>query len=110
MSAVCPSRHEEQARLRKGSGAMRSKSSTRSAREKLKDLLVEKKLKTELVDKMTGKVLAATRQGHHARRTSTKSPSMAGPAADLKESMDLIEKMESVVATYVTQGGPDQDN
>jgi DNA-directed RNA polymerase subunit beta len=75
---------------------------TRSARDKLKDLLVGKKLKTELLDKVTGKVLQRPNKAI-TPSDMERIPVGEWSGADLKESMDLIDKMESVVATYTAK-------
>jgi DNA-directed RNA polymerase subunit beta len=94
---------QEQARIEKDRGD-EIEVITRSAREKLKDLLVGKKLKTELVDKVTGKVLQRPNKAI-TLADMERIPVDGWAGADLKESMDLIDKMESVVAAYVTKVG-----
>ena len=71
----------------------------RTAREKLKSLLVGLKLKTELRDTSTGKSL------HHPNKVLTDSavdkiPLAAWSNADLKASMDIIEEVEAIVEKY----------
>jgi DNA-directed RNA polymerase subunit beta len=71
----------------------------RTAREKLKELLVGKKLKADLHEKSTGKVAVGANKTIGAEDVwATSVEDWAG--ADLKASMDVIEKMESVVENY----------
>lgn len=80
----------------------------RTAREKLKSLLVGLKLKTELRDTSTGKAL------HHPNKALTdgsvdKIPVAAWSNADLKASMDVIEQVEAVVERYNEKAGRIQE-
>jgi DNA-directed RNA polymerase subunit beta len=94
---------EERARIEKDRGD-EIDVITRSARERLKDLLVGKKLKTELIDKVTGKVFL--RPNKAITLSDVERISVDGwSGADLKESMDFIDKMESVVAAYTAKVG-----
>jgi DNA-directed RNA polymerase subunit beta len=70
-----------------------------SARRKLKDILVDQKLKSNLRDKMSGKVLCSTRRTINAEDVD-QIPIEAWLSADVKAPMDLIERMEAVVETY----------
>jgi DNA-directed RNA polymerase subunit beta len=70
-----------------------------SARKKLKDILVDQKLKSNLRDKISGKVICSTRRTISAEDVD-QIPIEAWLSADLKAPMDLIEQMEAVVDTY----------
>jgi DNA-directed RNA polymerase subunit beta len=71
----------------------------RSARGKLRDILTDKKLKTNLRDKKTGKLLCSTRKVIGEEEIA-KIPVEAWAGADVKASMDEIEKMEEIVQRY----------
>jgi DNA-directed RNA polymerase subunit beta len=71
----------------------------RSARGRLRDLLLDKKLKTNLRDKKSGKLLCSTRKVIGEDEIA-KIPVEAWSGADLKASMDEIESMEEIVQRY----------
>ena len=60
----------------------------RSARVKLRDVVLDKKLKTNLRDKTTGKLLLQHPQGDRRRGDSIKVPVEAWAGADIKAEMD----------------------
>jgi DNA-directed RNA polymerase subunit beta len=76
----------------------------RNARAKLKGILLGKKLKTNLREKKTGKLLCSNRKVI-AEEEIDKISVEAWVGADLKASMDEIEKMESLVERYVQRVG-----
>ncbi len=89
---------EEKARLEKDLGDQ-NQVIERSTKAKLREILVGEKLKRPLKDKRSGKTLITT------RRTITEEdidgiPLEIWVGADLKASMDLIEKMEAIVDRY----------
>jgi DNA-directed RNA polymerase subunit beta len=71
----------------------------RSARAKLRELLLDKKLKTNLRDKKSGKLLCSNRK-EIGEEELLKVPVEAWSGADIKASMDEIEKMEAIVERY----------
>jgi DNA-directed RNA polymerase subunit beta len=71
----------------------------RSARAKLREVLLDKKLKTNLRDKKSGKLLCSNRK-EIGEEELLKIPVEAWSGADVKASMDEIEKMESIVERY----------
>jgi DNA-directed RNA polymerase subunit beta len=71
----------------------------RSARGKLREILTEKKLKTNLRDKKTGKLLCSTRKVIGEEEIA-KIPVEGWAGADIKASMDEIERMEEIVQRY----------
>ncbi|MBW2030185.1 MAG: DNA-directed RNA polymerase subunit beta [Deltaproteobacteria bacterium] len=71
----------------------------RNARARLRDLLIGQKLKRALKDKRTNKSLLGTKNAI-TEKDIDRIPVEAWAGADLKASMDLIEKMESVVERY----------
>jgi len=76
----------------------------RSAREKLKTILVGEKLKSDLHDKNTGKILLES-QKSLTDKDIDETPIEAFSGADIKISMDLIERMESIVDRYTQKLG-----
>jgi DNA-directed RNA polymerase subunit beta len=62
-------------------------------------MLVGKKLKTNLRDKKTGKLLQSNRK-EITEESIARIPVELWAGADLKAPMDLIEKMESIVERY----------
>ncbi|MCJ7593391.1 MAG: DNA-directed RNA polymerase subunit beta [Desulfobacterales bacterium] len=72
----------------------------RSARGRLKEILVEKKLKTNLRDKKSGKLLLSTRKAITEEEVD-RIPVESWLGADVKAPMDLIEGMESIVQRYL---------
>jgi len=71
----------------------------RSARGKLKEILKGEKLKTNLRDRSTGKVILNTRK-EITEEDVDRIPVALWSGADLKSSMDLIERMETIVESY----------
>jgi DNA-directed RNA polymerase subunit beta len=71
----------------------------RSTRAKLKEILVKKRLKTNLRDKSSGKIIFSTRKTIKEEDID-QIPARSWAGADLKASMDLVEKMESIVGKY----------
>jgi DNA-directed RNA polymerase subunit beta len=71
----------------------------RNARAKLKEILIGRKLKTNLRDKRTNKIIISTRKAIKAEDVD-QIPVQVWFGADLKASMDLVEEMEAVVAKY----------
>jgi DNA-directed RNA polymerase subunit beta len=72
---------------------------SRSARTRLKEVLVGQRVKTNLRDKSTGKLLFSTKKviaGEEVDRI----PVEAWAGADLKAEMDSIERMEAVVRKF----------
>ena len=76
----------------------------RSARAKLREILLDKKLKTNLRDKKGSKLLCSTRKVIGEEEIA-KTPVEAWAGADLKASMDEIEKMEEIVGRYTQRVG-----
>jgi DNA-directed RNA polymerase subunit beta len=76
----------------------------RNARAKLREFLLDKKLKTNLREKKTGKLLCSNRKVIGEEEIE-KIPVEAWAGADLKAPMDEIEKMESIVERYVHRVG-----
>ncbi len=74
----------------------------RSARERLKELIPGKKLKTSLHDRESGEVLMAANKAIK-KEDIDRIPVEAWAGADLRASMDLIERVESVVEKYSTK-------
>ena len=74
----------------------------RSIRRRLKDILVRKRLKTNLRSKKSGKVILNTRRPIKVEDIDD-LPIDAWSGADLNTSMDVIEKMESVIEQYNTR-------
>jgi len=72
----------------------------RSARGRLKKILVGKKLKTNLRDKKTGKLLLSTRKTITDEEID-RIPVESWLGADVKAPMDLIEGMEAIVEKYL---------
>lgn len=72
---------------------------SRSARSKLKGVLAGQKLKRNLQDMVSGKVLLSTKKGISEEDVDM-IPVEAWSHADIKADMDLIEKMESIVDKY----------
>ncbi len=72
---------------------------SRSARSKLKGILVGQKLKRNLQDVVTGKTLLSTKKGISEEDIDA-IPVEVWSNADLKVDMDLIEEMESIVERY----------
>jgi DNA-directed RNA polymerase subunit beta len=71
----------------------------RSVREKIRDLLVGNKLKTDMHDKETGEVLMrANRKIKWEDINRIEIEAWAG--VDLRGSMDLIERLESIIEAY----------
>ncbi|MFC1820029.1 DNA-directed RNA polymerase subunit beta [Thermodesulfobacteriota bacterium] len=68
----------------------------RSVRRRLKEILVGNKLKANLRDKTSGKVIISTRKEIRTEDID-RVPIEAWSGADIKASMDLIEKMELIV-------------
>jgi len=75
---------------------------TRSAKEKLKDLLVGKKLKTDLVDPQSGEILVRADKAINKTEVEN-TPVDAWANADLRSTMDTIERMEAIVNVYKTK-------
>ncbi len=73
---------------------------TRSAREKLKDLIVGKKLKTDLKE---GRQVLVRANKAISKSDIDKTPVEAWMGADLRTSMDVIERMEAIVNQYVNK-------
>jgi DNA-directed RNA polymerase subunit beta len=71
----------------------------RSARVRLRDILLDKKLKTNLRDKKSGKLICSNRK-EIGEDEILKIPVEAWSGADIKASMDEIERMESVIEKY----------
>lgn len=76
----------------------------RSARGKLKEILVGKKLKTNLRSKKTGKLLLSNRKTITEEEIG-RIPVESWSRADVKASMDLNEKMEFIVERYIDRVG-----
>jgi DNA-directed RNA polymerase subunit beta len=73
-----------------------------SAKSKLMEMLVGKKLKSRLLDKNTGKALLNTRNTI-SEEDVDRIPLEAWASADLQASMDLIEQMELTVERYTNR-------
>ena len=71
----------------------------RSAKEKLKDLLIGKELKTDLRDKRTGDILILADKAIKSKDVDHVAIDV-WTYVDLKAAMDIIEKLESVVVDY----------
>ncbi|MBN1833197.1 MAG: DNA-directed RNA polymerase subunit beta [Deltaproteobacteria bacterium] len=71
----------------------------RSARTKLREILVGQKLKTNLRDKSSNKILFSTKKTIKEEDVD-QIPIQAWAGADLNAPMDLVEKMESIVEKY----------
>ncbi|UCB49107.1 MAG: DNA-directed RNA polymerase subunit beta, partial [Deltaproteobacteria bacterium] len=71
----------------------------RNARAKLREILVGRKLKTNLRDKRANKVIISTRKVIKGEDID-QIPLEAWAGADVKVSMDLVEQMESIVQKY----------
>jgi len=71
---------------------------TLSAREKLKDLLVGKKLKADLKE---GREVLVRANKTISKTDIDKTPVQAWMGADLRSSMDVIERMEAIVSQYM---------
>jgi DNA-directed RNA polymerase subunit beta len=71
----------------------------RSAKAKLKEILVGRKLKTNLRDKRSSKIIITTRKAIKGEDVD-QIPVEVWGGADLKASMDLVEEMEAVVGKY----------
>ncbi len=71
----------------------------RSVRRRLKEILVDKKVKTNLRKKNSTKVLLSTRKTISAEDID-RIPVEAWAGANIAASMDLIEKMEAIVEKY----------
>jgi DNA-directed RNA polymerase subunit beta len=71
----------------------------RNARAKLKEILVGRKLKSNLRDKRANKIIISTRKAIKAEDVD-QIPVESWAGADLKASMDLVEEMEAVVGKY----------
>ncbi|MBW1815885.1 MAG: DNA-directed RNA polymerase subunit beta [Deltaproteobacteria bacterium] len=75
---------------------------TRSAREKLRELLLRKKLKSELMDRRTGVVLLEA--GSIIKTDDIERiPVVSWSGADVKFTMDDIERLETVISSYATK-------
>ena len=70
-----------------------------SAREKLKDLLVGKKLKADMRDKVTGEVAMRGKRAIKDEDVDRIAVD-AWTGADLKDTMDVIERLEAIVERY----------
>jgi DNA-directed RNA polymerase subunit beta len=71
----------------------------RSAREKLKDLLIRKKLKTGLRDKVSGDILMPANKSIKAEDVN-RIAIEAWAGSDLRTTMDVIEKLEEIIQRY----------
>ncbi|MBW1766201.1 MAG: DNA-directed RNA polymerase subunit beta, partial [Deltaproteobacteria bacterium] len=71
----------------------------RNTKGKLKEILVQKKLKRNLQDKITGKVICSTRKTI-SKEDVDRIPIECWSGTDLKAPMDLIERIESIVGRY----------
>ena len=74
----------------------------RSAREKLRGLLIGKKLKTDLHGKGTGEVIMRSNKSIRDEDID-RVPIEAWAGADLRATMDVIERLESIVENYVSK-------
>ncbi|MFH1480019.1 MAG: DNA-directed RNA polymerase subunit beta [Pseudomonadota bacterium] len=72
----------------------------RSARNKLKEILEGKKLKTTLRDKASGKILFTTKKTI-SKEDVDRIPVAGWSGSDLDASMDLIEKMEAIIENFI---------
>jgi DNA-directed RNA polymerase subunit beta len=71
----------------------------RNARAKLKEILIGRKLKTNLRDTRANKIIISTKKAIKGEDVD-QIPVQVWSGADLKASMDLVEEMEAVVAKY----------
>jgi DNA-directed RNA polymerase subunit beta len=71
----------------------------RSAREKIKDLLIRKKLKTGLRDKISGDILMPANKSIKAEDVN-RIAIEAWAGSDLRTTMDAIEKLEAIIQRY----------
>jgi DNA-directed RNA polymerase subunit beta len=71
----------------------------RSARTKLQEILVGQKLKSNLREKSSNKILFSTKKTIKEENVD-QIPIQAWAGADLSAPMDLVEKMESIVEKY----------
>jgi DNA-directed RNA polymerase subunit beta len=94
---------EERARLEKDKQDQTS-IIQRNAKAKLREILLDKKLKTNMREKKTGKLLCSNRKVISEEEIQ-KIPVEAWAGADLKAPMDEIERMESIVERYVHRVG-----
>jgi DNA-directed RNA polymerase subunit beta len=74
----------------------------RNTRTRLKEILVEQKLKTNLRDKSSNKILFSTKKAIKEEDVD-RIPIQAWSGADLSAPMDLVEKMESIVGKYANK-------
>ncbi|MDB9822097.1 DNA-directed RNA polymerase subunit beta [Deltaproteobacteria bacterium] len=74
----------------------------RSVRRRLREILAGKKLKSNLRDKVSGKITINTRKSIKAEDIDD-NPINIWSGADIRTSMDAIEKMESIVDKYNTR-------
>jgi len=74
----------------------------RSAREKLRGILIGKKLKTDLHGKGTGEVIIRSNKSIREEDID-RVPIEAWAGADLRATMDVIERLESIVENYVSK-------
>ncbi len=72
---------------------------TRSAREKLKDILIGKKLKTDLHDREGGEILVQAKKVIKPKDIEHVEIE-AWTGADIKATMDEIERIESILESY----------
>lgn len=73
---------------------------SKSIRRRLKDILVGKSVKTTLRDRNSGKILLNTKKDITAENIDEFSIE-TWRGADIRGSMDLIEKMEAIVENYI---------
>ncbi len=71
----------------------------RSAREKIREILLGKKLKTDLIERASSKVLLSAEKSIKAEDIDL-IPVEEWNRADLKVSMDVIEKVEAIISNY----------
>jgi len=76
----------------------------RSTKGRLKEILLDKKLKTNLREKKSGKLLCSNRK-EIGEEDVEKIPVEAWAGADFKATMDEIERVESIVEKYVQRVG-----
>jgi DNA-directed RNA polymerase subunit beta len=74
----------------------------RSARTRLKEILVGQRLKTNLRDKSSSKIHFSTKKTIKEEDVD-QIPIQAWASADLSASMDLVEKMESIIEKYTNR-------
>jgi DNA-directed RNA polymerase subunit beta len=74
----------------------------RSARRRLKEILVGQRLKTNLRDKSSSKIHFSTKKTIKEEDVD-QIPIQAWASADLSASMDLVEKMESIIEKYTNR-------